>query len=460
MRKTLLINPPWYRRDGNIWHDIASVMPPLGLAWLAAQLEREGLPVAVLDTHAERLDWDALTKRLREYDSLDVVGITSTTGIVGMALEVARIVREEHPNATIVLGGVHPTVLPEEVIADPNVDIVVRGEGEMTMLDIVSGVDKQDIDGITYINEDSIVHNPDRELVKDLDSLAPPAYHLLPMDRYYPAAGASKRLPAISMLATRGCPGRCSFCYRLFGKRIRTRSGRRLAEEAKMLQDRFGIKEICFYDDTFTVNRREVLAFLDGLEDLSVDLTWSCFSRVDSIDEELLIRMKNSGCHQIMYGVESASPEILENIGKKITIAKVEEAIAVTKKVGIDVRAAFMIGNPGETKQSLEDTMELAIKLNPDLVVFNIATPFPGTEMFRWADERGLLTTKNWEHYDFSRPIMTLPTLTSEDLESFYSKAYRRFYLRPAYIWQRLRKIRSWGDIAQLLRGARAVLNV
>ena len=460
MSKTLLINPPWLRRDGNIWQDVASVMPPLGLAWLGAQLEQAALQVAVLDAHAERLDWDALAKRLREYDSLDVVGITATTSVIGMALEVARMVREEHPKALIVLGGVHPTVHPEEVIANPHVDMVVRGEGEMTMLDIASGVDKREIDGITYMDGDSIVHNSDRELVKDLDSLAPPAYHLLPMDKYYPAAGASKRQPAISMLATRGCPGRCSFCYRLFGKRIRTRSGMRLAEEAKMLQDRFGIKEICFYDDTFTVNRKEVLAFLDGLEELGVDLTWSCFSRVDSVDEDLLTRMKSSGCHQIMYGVESASPEILENIGKKITIAKVEEVIAVTKRVGIDVRAAFMIGNPGETKQSMEDTMQFAIKLNPDLVIFNIATPFPGTEMFRWADEKGLITTKNWEHYDLSRPVMTLPTLSNEELEAFYSKAYRRFYLRPAYIWQRLRKLRSFGDFYQLLRGARAVLNV
>ncbi|MBA4356648.1 MAG: hypothetical protein C0405_02855 [Desulfovibrio sp.] len=458
--RTLLINPPWVRRQGNIWQDVASVMPPLGLAWLAAQLERADHPVAILDAHAERQDWETLPARLQGFGPLDVVGITATTSLIGNALALARLVRALFPKALVVLGGVHPTVLPEEVLAEPSVDLVVRGEGELTLLDIVSGADWRMIPGVSFRDGAGFVHNPDRELVPDLDSLAQPAYHLLPMSRYYPAAGAYRRLPAISMLATRGCPGRCTFCYRLFGKRIRTRSGRRLAEEARMLQDRFGIREICFYDDTFTVVRKEVEAFLDGLRDLKVDLTWSCFSRVDAVDEDILRRMKQAGCHQIMYGVESASPEILRNIGKRITLEKVEDAIRMTKRVGIDVRAAFMIGNPGETRQSLEDTMNFAIRLNPDLVIFNIATPFPGTEMFQWAEEHGLLTTKDWEDYDLSRPVMTLPTLAQADLERFYSRAYRRFYLRPGYILQRLGKIRSLSDMAQALRGVRAVLNV
>lgn len=458
--RTLLINPPWVRRHGNIWQDVASVMPPLGLAWLAAQLERAGHPVDILDAHAERQGWDSLPARLRSFGPRQVVGITATTSLIGNALALARLARTEFPEALIVLGGVHPTVLPEEVLAEPCVDLVVRGEGELTLLDIVSGLDWRTIAGVSFRDGNRFVHNPDRALVQDLDSLAPPAYHLLPMDRYYPAAGAYRRLPAISMLATRGCPGRCTFCYRLFGSRIRTRSGRRLAEEAVMLQERFGIREICFYDDTFTVVRKEVLAFLDGLEELKADLTWSCFSRVDSVDEPTLRRMKTSGCHQIMYGVESANPDILKNIGKRITTAKVEEAVAMTKRVGIDVRAAFMIGNPGETAESMEETMRFAIRLNPDLVIFNIATPFPGTEMFRWADEQGLITTKDWEDYDLSRPVMTLPTLSRQEMERFYSSAYRRFYLRPAYVLQRLGKIRSLADVLQAVRGVRAVLNV
>lgn len=458
--RTLLINPPWVRRNGNIWQDVASVMPPLGLAWLAAQLEQANFPVEILDAHAERLGWDNLADRLRSYGPREIIGITATTSLIGNAMALARMARAEFPQALIVLGGVHPTVLPEEVLAEPCVDLVVRGEGELTMLEIVSGVVIPTIKGISFRDGERFVHTPDRPLVSNLDDLAPPAYHLLPMDKYYPAAGAYRRLPAISMLATRGCPGRCTFCYRLFGNRIRARSGRKLAEEAKMLQDRFGIREICFYDDTFTAVRKEVEAFLDGLRDLKVDLTWSCFSRVDAVNEGLLQRMKEAGCHQIMYGVESASPEILRNIGKHITPEKVEKAIQLTKRVGIDVRAAFMIGNPGETVQSLEDTMDFAIRLTPDLVIFNIATPFPGTEMFKWADEHGLLLTKDWEDYDLSKPVMRLPTLERKDLEKFYSSAYRRFYLRAGYVLQRLGKLRSFSDVAQAIRGVRAVLSV
>lgn len=458
--RTLLVNPPWIRRQGNIWLDIASVMPPLGLAWLAAQLERAGHEVLVLDAHAERLDLELIATRLHVLGPFDLVGITATTSLIGNALAIARLAKAEHPTSRVVLGGVHPTVLPEEVLAEPAVDIVVRGEGEMTLLDIVEGKDLPEIAGISFRDGSRFVHNPDRELVPNLDELAPPAYHLLPMDRYYPAAGAYRRLPAVSMLATRGCPGRCTFCYRLFGKRIRVRSGRRMAEEAKNLQDRFGIREICFYDDTFTAFRKEVLAFLDGLKELGVDLTWSCFSRVDAVDEDLLRRMKASGCHQIMYGVESADPEILKNIGKRITPDLVERAVRMTQQAGIDVRAAFMIGNPGETSESLETTFRFALRLNPDLVVFNIATPFPGTEMHRWAEEHGCLTTSDWQQYDFSRPILDLPTVSQHVLADFYKTAYRRFYLRPSYIARRLGKIRSWADLVQTWRGVRAVLNV
>ncbi|MBU1228834.1 MAG: B12-binding domain-containing radical SAM protein [Proteobacteria bacterium] len=458
--RTLLINPPWIRRHGNIWLDIASVMPPLGLAWLAAQLERQGHPVTILDAHAERLDLPMIATRLRDLGHFDLVGITATTSLITNALAIARIARSEYPEARIMLGGVHPTVLPEEVLSDPNVNLVVRGEGEMTLLEIVAGADLRDIQGISFRDGSGFVHTPERPLVQDLDSLAPPAYHLLPMSRYYPAAGAYRRLPAVSMLATRGCPGRCTFCYRLFGSRIRVRSGRLLAQEAKNLQDRFGIREISFYDDTFTVFRKEVEAFLDGLEEFGVDISWSCFSRVDAVDEDLLRRMKASGCHQIMYGVESADPDILRNIGKRITTEKVEHAVRMTQKAGIDVRAAFMIGNPGETPASMEATFQFALRLNPDLVVFNVATPFPGTEMHAWADERGYLSTKDWREYDFSRPIMNLPTVTHAELSAFYKNVYRRFYLRPGYVALRASKLRSLNDLVQAWRGVRGVLHI
>ena len=232
-------------------------MPSLGIAWLAAVLEKDGHQVKILDAHAERLPLDAIPQWVKEHGPFDLVGLTATTPLIGNALEIARDLKSQFPATLVVLGGVHPTVLPAESLAEPAVDLVVRGEGEETVREIAAETPWDKIAGISYRQDGAVVHNPDRKLIDDLDTLPFPAYHLLPMHRYRPAAGAAKRLPATSVLATRGCPGRCSFCYRIYGNRLRCRSGLNLALEVKLLQDRYGIKEICFYDDTFTAVRRE-----------------------------------------------------------------------------------------------------------------------------------------------------------------------------------------------------------
>jgi radical SAM superfamily enzyme YgiQ (UPF0313 family) len=478
--KVLLVNPPWHLRKGNIWRDTASVMPPLGLAWIAAVLELHGHQVQILDAHAERLTLDAVRDRLASMADFDWVGISSTTSLIANALEIARTTKARWPRARVAMGGVHPTVLPEEVLGEEAVDVVVRGEGEETMTELVSGADFAGVLGISYRQDTAtarqgrdgrntrpygratggVRHNEHRPLIADLDSLPMPAYHLLPMARYHPAAGAAKRLPAVSMLATRGCVGRCTFCYRIFGPSLRCRSGLALAQEARHLQERYGIREVCFYDDTFTAVKKEIHEFCRGLRELKVDLTWSCFSRIDAVDEDTLRAMKEAGCHQIMYGFESASEEILRNVGKRVDLEQAAEAVRITRKVGIDIRAAFMLGNPGETEQTMEETLQYAMRLRPELVIFNIATPFPGTEMFDWASQQGLLKTRDWENYDLAHAVMELPTLSAEKVREFYQKAYRRFYLRPRYIAARLASIRSLGDVAQAIRGLRAVTGV
>jgi radical SAM superfamily enzyme YgiQ (UPF0313 family) len=487
--KVLLVNPPWHLRRGNIWRDTASVMPPLGLAWIAAVLELHGHQVQILDAHAERCTLEAVRARLAAMGDFDWVGISSTTSLIANALEIVRMAKARWPQSRVAMGGVHPTVLPEEVLAEPAVDVVVRGEGEETMKELVSGADFAGVLGISYRQDTAtagqgrdgperhgqdahathgqdaratgaVRHNEHRPLIADLDSLPMPAYHLLPMARYHPAAGATKRLPAVSMLATRGCVGRCTFCYRIFGPSLRCRSGLALAQEARHLQERYGIREVCFYDDTFTAVKKEIREFCHGLREMKVDLTWSCFSRIDAVDEDTLRAMKEAGCHQIMYGFESASEEILRNVGKRVDLEQAAQAVRITRKVGIDIRAAFMLGNPGETEQTLEETLQYAMRLRPELVIFNITTPFPGTEMFDWADRQGLLKTRDWEDYDLAHAVMDLPTVSAEKVREFYQKAYRRFYLRPRYIAARLASIRSLSDVAQAIRGLRAVAGV
>jgi radical SAM superfamily enzyme YgiQ (UPF0313 family) len=435
-------------------------MPPLGLAWIAAVLEQDRHDVSVLDAQAERLYLERISSRLDSLGSFDLVGISATTPLIANALEIARITRAKCPQAHIVLGGVHPTILPEEVLREPAVDVVVRGEGENTMRDLAAKKPLAEVQGISYRERHAIHHAPDQPLITDLNNLPLPAYHLLPMNRYHAALGASKRRPAISMLATRGCPGRCTFCYRIFGPRLRVRSGRKVAEEVKYLQENFGIREICFYDDTFTVAKTQVYAFCRAIEEMGIDLTWVCFSRVDTVDEALLRCMKKAGCHQILYGVESASPEILHNIGKRADLGRIEQAIRLTKRLGIDVRISLMFGNPGETEQTMRETLQYAIRLGPDVAMFNIATPFPGTEMFRWAEQNGYLLTKNWEEYDLAHPVMDLPTVSAERVEEFYRKAYRKFFLRPSYLIKRVSRLTGPAAVMDACKAMRAILRI
>ncbi|MHC4872335.1 MAG: B12-binding domain-containing radical SAM protein [Planctomycetota bacterium] len=458
--KILLINPPWIRSDSSVWSGVASIMPPLGLAWIAAVLEQEKHEVEILDTHALRMDHDKIREELQSRGKYDIYGITATTALIRSALQISKNIKQLFSDTITVLGGVHPTVLPEEVIKDSNVDIVVRGEGEHTLLEIADGKPLTEITGITYRDGEEIIHTPERELIADLNDLPLPAYHLLPMDKYHPAAGAAKNLPATSMLATRGCPGRCTFCYRIFGPRLRVRKGERIAEELKLLYDKYGIREICFYDDTFTAVKKEIRAFCECLKEMKLDLTWNCFSRVDSVDEEILKLMKETGCHQVMYGIESGSEKILTNIGKRADLEKAIRAVKLTQEAGLDVRAAFMLGNPGETKETIEETINLAIRLNPELAIFNITTPFPGTEMFEWADKEGYLLTYNWEDYDLAHAVMELPTISRAEVQEYYNKAYRRFFFRPAYMLSRLKQLTTWNGIKDSFRGIKTLLKM
>jgi len=465
MSKVLLINPPWHRRSGNVWKEIASCMPPLGLGYLASYLERAGVQVRILDAHAERIPSDEVPAAVSELrragdDRYDFIGLTATSALIHSACRIAERLKAADPDTKIVLGGVHPTVMPEEVLATEAVDYVVRGEGEQTMLDLAQGEPPEKIDGLSYRADGEVVHNPDRELIRDLDSLPFPAYHRLPMEKYYPALGAYRRLPATSLLATRGCPGRCTFCYRLFGHRLRLRSGRHVADEVKLLVDRYGFREIAFYDDTFTSVRRPIMDLCRILIEERVDVTWSCFSRVDCVDEELLRAMKAAGCHQMMYGFESASPQILAKLKKRTDRSQAEEAVRLTRKVGLDIRAAFMFGSPGETKETLKETLRWAIRLNPEIAIFNITTPYPGTEMYAWAKAKGYLLSENWDDYDLATMVMRLPTIGPEEVNRFYRHAFRKFYLRPGYILNRLRRLGKKGEWAANWRALRATLGV
>lgn len=444
----LLISPPRTISKGNIWKKIDRAVPPLGLAYIGAYLEKRGIEVSILDLQAEHMNPSQFESYLKEVNP-DFIGIGATTVEINGALNIAKLSKKIHPGTKIVFGGVHPSIMTEEVLLNPEADFVVRGEGEETLYELVSGSKTiADILGLSYREGEIIKHNHPRPVIADLNEMPMPAYHLLPMDKYKPSMGNYKRLPAASMIATRGCPGRCTFCYTgISGNKTRTRSARNLLEETKLLQKDYKIKEISFYDDTFTAFKENIKEFCEGIIREKIDITWSCMSRIDLVDEEILGLMKQAGCHQIGYGLESANFEILKNIRKPIRMDLARKIVRLTRKAGIDVRAMFMLGNPGETEETIKETINFAIELNPDLVIFNITTPFPGTEMYKWAKENGYLLNKEWSEFDLSDAIMRLPTLSPKKIKYYYRFAYKKFYLRPSYILSRLIKIKSLIDL-------------
>lgn len=454
--KVLLVNPQWIRKKGSIWKGVAGAMPPLGLAYLGSYLEKNGIAVKILDMQVEEEEYAEAMKK--NGFSPDFIGITATTTIIRNAVEIAGISRRLFPGAKIVMGGVHPTFTPDETLKDPNVDYVIRGEGEESLYRLVSGVKEEEITGLSYRKNGEIIHNKDSEVIKDLDSLPVPAYHMLRVERYMPSLGSYKRLPAISMITSRGCPGKCTYCFGSYlGGRIRTHSARYMADEVKMLIKNYGIREIAFYDDTFTAIKRNVHEFCSIIIGEKIDITWVAFARVDFIDAETLKLMKKAGCHQVLFGIESGNEEILRNIGKVPSLEKAEQAVMMTKKAGIECRTSFMLGNPGETEETLKQTIDYSIKLDADLAMYNVTTPFPGTKMYKWAKENGYLKHEDWDKYDFATAVMELPTVSAAAVEKYYAMAHRAFYGRPVFMLKRFLKIRSLDDIIMAIKAVIAI---
>jgi len=461
MKNILLINPPWIiGEDKNLWKGVASCWPSLGLAYIAAVLEKAGHKIKYLDCSAEQLTVkDAIEKIQAGGQAFDFIGLTATTPLINNALAIAGGVKAFFPKTKIVLGGVHPSVLPDEVMAHSSVDFVVIDEGEETMRELADGKNPAEILGLCYKENGRVIKNEPRILIKDLDAIPPPAYHLLPMKKYYPAVGSYKRLPAMILFATRGCPGRCTYCYRSFRGVVRQRSAKSILNEIKILQRDYGIKEVAFYDDTFTLFKEVVREFCQMVISEKINIAWSCFTRVDYVNEDLLRLMKQAGCHLILFGVESADEQILKNIKKNISLPQVEEMVKLARRLGIETRASFMFGNQGETEATIKKTIDFAIKLDPDGVQFNIATAYPGTELFDWAKECGHIKTFNWNDYSMSNVVLELPGLGKEKMQHYYELAHRKFYFRPKIILRRLLHIRTLDQLWQEVKGGLLLLS-
>ncbi|MEN8262921.1 MAG: radical SAM protein [Nitrospirota bacterium] len=439
----VFINPNRAIDEGNIWNVVNSLTPPMGLACLSSVLEEKGFEADIIDAAALGLGFDEIVSSIKGH--VDYIGISSTTVEIEHAVELAGGLRRAFPEALILMGGVHPTIFHESLVSEDVCDMVIRGEGEEAIVELAQDRKLEEVPNLTWKSPaGEVIVNAHSDRYVDLEQLPIPSYNKLPMDRYHSALGAAKKNPSVGMITSRGCPGTCTFCYSgMHGKRIRMQSAGKVFDQILFLKKNYGIREISFYDDTFTTNKKRVERLCDLLLQNKTNISWSCFARADTVNPGLLKKMKQAGCHQVGYGFESADEEVLKAINKRVKTRQIDDAVAWTRAAGIDVRGAFMLGNPGETEESMRRTIEYSKQLGIQFAIYNITTPFPGTALYDWSMEQGIVMHRKWVSYDLSHSVLKLPTVGPDTVEQYYSTAYREFYMRPGYIIKRILSLRS-----------------
>ncbi len=427
---------------------------PLGLAYIAAILEQNQINVTVVDAWAERLGHEELSAAILR-SRPDIIGITMTSTMAPAAMEVAALAKATI-NVPVVVGGPHSSALPLECLANPAIDYVVIGEGEITFLNLVRTLssghpDLSTINGIAYRLNGEIIVNKPADLIVDLNDLPMPARHLFPLNRYRTHLPYGRKAPYMTMITSRGCPYNCIYCSKsVFGATYRALSPDNVVRELKHLIGTYGIKEYRFYDDDFTLNVNRASEICDEIIRQGIKLDWSCTTRVDLVNDELLGKMKRAGCYTISYGVESGDPEVLKHANKGYTLDDVEKAFRLTQKHGIRILAFFMLGLPGENEQTIEKSIQLALKLDPDFVSWGIMNLMPGSKMYndfshQFTDRSNNESIKHpmaagssYNIYEGAFPL--------ERLVEYSREAHRRFYLRPQYLLKKLFEMRSWDE--------------
>jgi radical SAM superfamily enzyme YgiQ (UPF0313 family) len=475
----LLVNPPSPNRDPYI-RDVhrvgrnsreGTIWPQTSLAQLAAMFP-ETAALRVLDCIAEKMAWPRFEQLLLElrprYYITHATAPTLTNDMRGAFLAKSL-------GAVTIAIGTHVSPATEDTLrAFPALDFVVRGEPEETVKELIGRLEGwkdarmegqasnppifqssilslQDVRGIAYRRDGQIIINPDRPFVEDLDTLPIPRHELLPLERY--------KLPIVGgrytfVVTSRGCPAGCRFCIKhvTYQNTFRFRSPAHIMQEVQKLVD-LGTTNIHFEADLFTINREQVLGLCQALVDSGLPVRWTCNSRVDFVDEELLRVMGRSGCWMISWGIESGSPEILQRVRKGIRPEQVEQALRWSRAAAIRNWGYFILGLPGETEETIQQTIAFSKKLPLDLALFHIAVPYPGTPFWFEAQEQGWLRVRRWEDFDmYSSAVVDYPNLTAEQLQAAARRAARAWSLRPGPIWTFVKEMRNRDTLAQLMR--------
>lgn len=421
--------------------------PPLGILYIAAYLkEKTNHDVKVLDCNVLRYSYEDVLREVESYRP-DIVGVTAWTDLWFSVNNVLRLVKEKHPKIFLVAGGPHVSCFPEETLKYSSADAVIVGDGEYPMSVLAECVEKNvrpnGIPGIHF--KEHGVHAEKYYIEKHLDSLPLPQRTMLPYKRYTALLGKGGLVT--TMITSRGCPYRCTFCKLNFQKTL-CRSAQNVLSEIEEIV-KLGIKEIEIYDDTFTWSHERVVEICKGIIDRKLDIRWAVRDRVSNANEDTLKWMKKAGCTRIHYGIESGSASILKSLKKNITLEQAANSVSLAKKEGFEVLTFFMLGLPGETEEDMQKTIDFSLKLAPDYCEYSIIRPYPCTEMYSKALSDDTIPEDFWEKFAVA-PVnnFQIPYFVNKNFDLAYlikirDRAIKRFYFRLKYMIREFRKIRT-----------------
>jgi len=444
----------------------ATVSPPLGLAYMASALEKDGHTVRIIDAHIGGISPADIIESFPVKP--DLIGVSSNIITYNNAVEYARRCHAEHPEIPIVFGGPHPSSVSSKVLADnPFVDSVVIGEGERTIIDICRGLGSvnmyKNIKGVAYRQDGKIVLNDPQPLVENLDDIPRPAYHLLPDLRKY--STRSRIAPAGFILSSRGCSYPCTFCNKnIFGRSWRPHSAQRVIEDIRYLVNDRGVRQIVVLDDNFTFDKKRTVQILEALinEPYKLCINLQNGIRIDQTDEELLKLMKRAGVFKVGFGIETFNKDVQKNIKKIVDLDKAVRLTKAARSLDIVTVGFFILGLPGDNEETMEETIQFMFRMNPHIVNLAICIPFPGTELYLEVKKSGIL----YEDVDcgidsgfFGNTVyFSMRSVDKEKILHFFNKAYKKFYMRPSKVLDILSTVKSFDEFRWITRAVSDML--
>lgn len=429
-------------------------MPCIGLAYLASILIKRGVQVDVMDYFGEELSYNDLKKRLDNFKP-DLVGITTLTPSAPVVENMCRIIREQSKETKIILGGIHASLFHEDFLNKGIADIIVHGEAEETIVDILNAlngyISLKEIKGIAFREGGTTIDTGNREPPRNLDSFPFPAWELFPYKSYGMLPFADIAKPTLSISGSRGCPYRCSYCsLDYMGKIYRKRSPESIADEFEYLYNRFKVRQIGFIDPIFPFDEEHTTLLCEELirRGINKKVIWISETRPDRLNKKLLNLMYRAGARRLLFGIESGNQRVLNSINKRLDLEYTKEVIKIAHQENIHIVGLFMIGLPTETEEEIEETIRFAIESDVDFAKFAVTVPFPGSQLYDMLFSAGKLNRKDWENFTTFNPdphkiALATDTISAERLLYLQKVATRRFYLRLKMIFRHLFVIRT-----------------